>query len=160
MLTMEYTGTLVIETCCHENCGMTFAMPDDFNKQKRRDHAYWYCPRGHSQHYTGESDLEAAKRRENQAHESERFAWTAAEAARDQAQAAQRSASALRGHLTRVRNKIANGVCPVPGCRRHFDNVQAHIASQHPDFRVTDPESGRPTTVAEITHSTKEKEHV
>ena len=149
-LTMEFTGTLVIETCCHETCGMTFAMPDAFHRQKRRDHTNWYCPRGHSQHYTGESDLEAAKRREAAARSRESAAWAAAGAARDQARAAQRSISALRGHLTRVRNKIANGVCPVPDCRRHFDNVQSHIATQHPDFRVTDPDSGKLTTIAEI----------
>lgn len=34
-----------------------------------------------------------------------------------------------------IKNRIAKGVCPVPGCRRSgFTKVMAHIASKHPDW--------------------------
>jgi len=34
--------------------------------------------------------------------------------------------------LTRMTNRIAFGVCPC--CHRHFDNLQRHIATKHPEF--------------------------
>ena len=53
----------------------------------------------------------------------------------DQLAAAERSARAYRGHLTRMRNRIAAGVCPVPGCRRTgLTQTLRHIASQHPEW--------------------------
>jgi len=134
-LTMNYTGTLAIETCVTESCGMAFAIPAEFQQQKRRDHKGFYCPRGHSQYYPGESDLEKAERLRKQAIAQRDAAHASAGAARDQAAAAERSARATRGHLTRIRNKIANGVCPVAGCKRHFDNIQAHLTTQHPGWQ-------------------------
>lgn len=142
-LTMQYTGTLVIETCCHDDCQMTFAMPQDFVTQKRRDHKTWYCPRGHSHFYNGESDLERAKRLQRAAQEDAAYAWTAVEAARDQARATARSNAALRGVITRARNKITAGVCPVGNCRRPFSNVREHIQHEHPGWHLTDPETGK-----------------
>lgn len=134
-LTMQYTGTLAIETCC--NCGITFAMPQDFMARARRDHDLWfYCPQGHRQHYIGETEEQKLARQLRSARMDEQ--WY-----RDQLHASERSKAALKGHLTRARRKIANGVCPVGNCRRHFDNVQAHIASEHPQWSVTDPETGK-----------------
>lgn len=145
--TMTYTGTLVLETCCHDTCLMSFAMPSDFKQARKRDHKMWYCPRGHGQYYTGESDLERAERLRKEAREREDYAWTAAEAARDQARAAARSNAALRGVITRARNKIAAGVCPVGNCRRPFSNVREHIQHQHPGWHLTDPETGKDATL-------------
>lgn len=141
--TTTYTGELVIVQCGAVNCGVVFALSDNYVNARRADHATWYCPNGHARHYPGESELEKAKRLRKVAIEDANRAWTALGAANDQRRAAERSAAALRGHLTRARNKIANGVCPVGNCRRHFDNVQAHIATEHPTWHVTDPETGK-----------------
>lgn len=143
MATMTFTGTLVVETCCRENCGMQFAMPEDFGTQKRRDHKTFYCPRGHGQSYTSESDLERAERLRLAARQEANDGWAPFSASQDQLQAERRSKAALKGQLTKARNKIANGVCPVGNCRRHFDNVQAHISTEHPTWHVTDPETGK-----------------
>lgn len=134
-LTMNYTGTLAIETCGH--CGITFAMPVDLMTAAKRDHDVWFwCPLGHKIHYLGETEAQRLARQLKQARSNRQ--WY-----QDQLHASERSKAALKGHLTRARNKIANGVCPVGGCRRHFDNVQAHIATEHPDWSVVDPETGK-----------------
>lgn len=135
-LTMEYTGTLTIVTCPNKACAATYAIPEALEVARRRDHSTVYCPFGHTWHYPGESDLEKAERLRQNAEQRARWAETRAAAAHDQADAAERSARAYKGHLTRARNKIANGVCPVGNCRRHFDNVQAHIQSEHPSWRM------------------------
>lgn len=138
---MEYTGTLTIVTCPHRECGMTYAIPNTLYNQSRHDHKSIYCPLGHGWHYTGESDLEKANRLRRDAEARLRNAQASRQAAWDQAAAAERSARAYRGHLTRMKNQIANGVCPVNKCRRHFDSVQAHIATMHPEWAAKNPEA-------------------
>lgn len=142
-LTQEFVGTLVIVTCGADGCSLTFGMSQEFYDARRKDHRTWYCPDGHPRCYNGESDLQREKRLRAAAERSRSAAWAHATAADDQRRATERSNRALRGHLTRARNKIANGVCPVGNCRRHFDNVQAHIASEHPSWSVMDPETGK-----------------
>lgn len=133
--TLTDTSRLVVEECC--NCGIRFAMPNDFRDQCLNNHGkLFYCPNGHAQHFSGETDAQKFKRQLEAARRDS--TWY-----RDQLYASERSKAALKGHLTRARNKIANGICPVGNCRRHFENVQAHIASEHPQWHVTDPETGK-----------------
>lgn len=136
--TMTYTGTLVVTACW---CGIQLAVPNSLYGKAQNDSDFAiYCPLGHSFVYR-ENDAERANARAKRAEADAKRAWAAATAARDQAHAAERSARAYRGHLTRLRNKIAAGVCPVTGCRRHFDNVQAHIQGQHPTWAAEHPEA-------------------
>ena len=59
--------------------------------------------------------------------------WQArATALQDQLEAAIRDAEAQRVALARIRQRIANGVCPC--CQRSFGNVRAHMETQHPDY--------------------------
>lgn len=56
---------------------------------------------------------------------------------REQLASERRSAAALRGHITRLKNRIVAGVCPVPGCKRSgFSNVMRHVASKHPEWHA------------------------
>lgn len=123
-LTMPYAGTLAIEECC--NCHIAFAMPAEFMQQARGagPKVTFYCPRGHAQHYTV-SEVQRLKDRLERAE-------ARASAARDQADAAERSRRAYKGELTKVRKRIGNGVCPC--CNRHFANVERHMAGQHPGY--------------------------
>lgn len=143
--TLSYTGTLRITTCW---CGIAMALPQDLYDYISRDRRRsGYCPLGH-EWVVGDAENDRLKREAKEAQEraalharQAEFARTARDAAWDQARAAERSAAAYKGHATRLRNRIANGVCPVAGCRRHFDNVQAHIEGQHPDWAAEHPEA-------------------
>lgn len=141
--TMSYTGTLVITSCW---CGIRLAIPEDLHAMARRKGTAVFCPLGHEFVY-GDTEIDRLKREAKEAKERAAlharqavFARTSRDAAWDQARAAERSAAAYKGHATRLRNRIANGVCPVAGCRRHFDNVQAHIEGQHPEWAAEHPE--------------------
>lgn len=136
--TLNYTGTLVITSCW---CGIALAIPNDLYRKMQNDsRANAYCPLGHSFVYA-KNEADRERERADRAERDARLARAARDAARDQAAAAHRSAIAYKGHATRLRNKIANGVCPVAGCRRHFDNVQAHIEGQHPEWAADHPEA-------------------
>ena len=135
MKTIAYsaTGVLVKVTCW---CSIPFAIPESLYEQTQGpNHTSFFCPVGHSCTYKS-NEFDRTK---------ENLAWyeSALERTQQELGRTERSRSALKGQLTKTRNKIANGVCPAPGCRRHFDNVQAHIASEHPDLKVIDPETGK-----------------
>lgn len=116
----------VVESCCYEDCNLTFAMTREFYNRVRNDHSWWFCPLGHTQHYTGTSNEQ--KLRDAAARET---------ALRDQLEASIRDAEAQRVELARIRQRIANGVCPC--CNRSFGNVRQHMARQHPEYAVDLP---------------------
>lgn len=124
VLTLPVGERLVTETCY--SCGVLFAMAEDFFDHRQSDQKNFYCPAGHQQHYVGKSDrqkLDEAAARET--------------ALRDQLEASIRDGETQRVELARIRQRIANGVCPC--CNRSFGNVRQHMANQHPDYAVDLP---------------------
>ena len=125
---------LVELDCCV--CGLLFGVPPNFARDRREDGASWWCPNGHNQYFTETESarlrrqLEAAQRQAQDARRSEEF-W------RERNAASQRSVSAYRGQLTKVRRRVGNGVCPC--CKRTFKNLQDHMEGQHPDYKEPQP---------------------
>lgn len=126
------TTEIIVGHRCGE-CGILFGMPDDFLTQRKRDGKTFYCPNGHGRHYS-ETEAQRLKKQLERAQQNYEYMRNSRDAARDQADSAERSRRALKGVVTRQRNRAAAGVCPVDGCHRHFQNLQRHIAGQHPDF--------------------------
>lgn len=44
------------ETCCREECHVTFWITCDMQTRFKKTHESFYCPNGHAMHYTGEND--------------------------------------------------------------------------------------------------------
>jgi hypothetical protein len=122
------------------SCGVVFAITAEYEDRRRADGQGFYCPNGHRSSWS-ESEATRQSKRADEAIRQRNAAWVSHDAARDQALAAERSARAYRGHLTRMRNYLANGVCPVGECRRNFANVRAHISKQHPQWAQNHPEA-------------------
>lgn len=135
---MAETTFVTLETiaCC--SCGIVFGVPQAYEQKRREKHDTFYCPNGHSLHFPGKTEAEqlrdklaAARAREDQL--SARLA--------DQMDATEherRRAMGFKGALTKTNKRVGNGVCPC--CSRSFQNLQRHMASQHPGY------SGEPTT--------------
>jgi hypothetical protein len=120
-LTYTETATLVSEECY--SCGVLFGIPNSMQRRLRDTHAPFYCPNGHAQSYTGQSEAEKARRR---AAELERRL-----ASRDDDLRAERMAhSATKGQLTRTRKRADAGVCQ--HCHRSFVKLARHVAHMHP----------------------------
>lgn len=118
---------LVAVHCC--DCGTPFGIGREFQKARRADERTFYCPNGHAQHYPKPKRTEADRLREQLD-----AARSLAQRERERRESAERSARAHKGVATRVKNRAAHGVCPVPSCKRSFANVARHVAGQHPDF--------------------------
>lgn len=135
--TLTFTGELTITTCW---CGIAMALPADLYRHAQNHKGFAvHCPLGHTWVFT-ETETERQRKRAESLERQLRMSREATQWERDQRLAGERSNAAYRGHLTRLRNKIANGVCPVADCRRHFDDVQAHIATKHPAWAAEHPE--------------------
>jgi hypothetical protein len=133
--TLTYTGVLAIEECY--SCHIRFAMPEDFQRRCREagPKMTFHCPLGHAQCYSVSDAQRLREQLDGWRRRAER-AETLAVAANDQATAAERSKRAYKGHLTRERKRIGNGVCPC--CSRHFTNVERHMRGQHPGYAASE----------------------
>lgn len=138
----RHTYGLTVRLEVHEcpTCGIVWGAPEDYYQQRRKDGQSFYCPNGHTLSYK-ETEADRQRKRAEQLERRLRGETDRADRWRDNAERERRSAIAYKGHLTRIRKRIVNGVCPVPGCKRSgFTKVMAHIASQHPDWLHDHPE--------------------
>ena len=112
-------------------CGIQIAAPDNFVQKCRENLSPFYCANGHRAYFQDSettrlrAELETARRERD---------W--AQKGRDKAQ---RSAAAYKGNVTRIKGRIANGVCPC--CNRSFENLSRHMKTKHPSFDPKDAES-------------------
>ncbi|KJL49518.1 hypothetical protein RS84_00231 [Microbacterium hydrocarbonoxydans] len=123
MSTQTYTGTLTIVEC--PACHMDFGVTPQFVEARRNDHKSFYCPTGHSMNYGQKSEAEMLRERL-------RFTEGALTHTRDQLQMTEYQRRAQKGQNTRLKNRIAAGVCPC--CNRSFQDLRRHMAGQHPDY--------------------------
>lgn len=99
-------------------CGVVIAMVDEFYDRRLHDHRNYFCPSGHSQHFTSESEAEKNARllREEQA----RHQRTLQRANEEQA---------AKDKLARKLKRVGRGVCPE--CNRTFNNLARHMHCKH-----------------------------
>lgn len=129
MSTLLGSLTLVEIECA--NCITHFAMDEALQRRCRETGREFYCPNGHSNWYKN-NDLDRLKKENASLIKQRDWAEDSAARARDQAEHERRQKAAIKGQLTKTRNRIANGVCPC--CNRSFTNVRRHMADKHPDF--------------------------
>ena len=111
---------LETETCCE--CGVPFAMPDYMRSRRLLDGKYFYCPNGHSQHYT-KSEVQ---RLQEKLAEQTRAATSMAE----RAMAAENAEQKAQREINRMKKRAAAGVCPC--CNRTFQQLARHMKTKHP----------------------------
>ena len=134
--TLTFTGTLTITHC--GVCQIPHAIPAELYEDRLNNGGDWWCPNGHKLHFITTKSQEmkaelAAERRRRERSEARETS------VRDQLGATERS---LRGHKaakTRIKNRIAAGVCPC--CSRSFQDVRRHMVGQHPDYARTEDQS-------------------
>ena len=119
------TTTYTVIDCC--SCGALFAVPTDVNDELVDSGRSFCCPNGHSQSYTNSTARQLQKAKDDLAREQARHDQTRAD--RD---ATERSRRATKGQLTRVKNRVAKGVCPC--CNRSFEDLAAHMTTKHPEY--------------------------
>lgn len=122
------------------NCCITFAMAARFVSDRREDHKTFYCPQGHTNYFAGLSETERLKSVLAQKDRDLTWQRNRAERSEKRAEAAQRRLTAIRGVVTRTKNRIAKGKCP--RCSEQFPNLAKHMADTHPEYAVDSMKTG------------------
>lgn len=120
---------------CH-SCGYApFAIPTHMAQQRRKDGKNFFCPMGHTLAW-GESEND--KLRQERDRLKQQVAYKDDEIAHQKRyrESAERSARAMKGVATRLKNRAAAGLCPC--CGRSFRQLSMHMKKKHPDFRGAD----------------------
>jgi hypothetical protein len=131
MSTTNYADDIDIELrlmaieCC--SCGVPFGIGAHFQKARRADQRTFFCPNGHSNYYPAPKRTEADRLRDQLD-----AARSLAQRERERRETAERQRSAARGQVTRIKRRVANGVCPC--CNRSFADLRRHMTGQHPDY--------------------------
>lgn len=112
-------------------CHMWFGLEASYLADVRLTGELFYCPAGHHIRY---ADNENQRLKDELAREKHRREQAQAEADRQRERVDQRDRSlvAVRGHHTRLKRRVAAGVCPC--CNRSFQNLHRHMAGQHPNY--------------------------
>lgn len=133
-LTTGMTITMFLTDCA--NCGVVFAVTDTFDQKRRTDGQTFYCPNGHPLTY-GENDLDQERKARKRAEQRANDLARDRDSLRWHLDHERKSKAAYKGQLTKVKNRVKNGVCPC--CNRTFVNLQRHMQSQHPGWH-TEPQ--------------------
>jgi hypothetical protein len=126
----EYV-TLETVICCE--CACPFAIPQQLKQGLKDSGNLFYCPNGHSQHYS----LSTVQRLKDELAEKERYAKYREETLKDLRERNEHLSNVVRvtkGHVTRQKNKlkrVAAGVCPC--CDKTFADLAEHIKTVHPE---------------------------
>lgn len=127
---------LVMITCC--NCATRFGMANGIYQSRLKDGGSFWCPNGHSQHFT-DNELSRTKKalaQKEQELESQKKRTEWMERDRDihrnASKSNERRARSIKGHATRLRKRLAQGQCPC--CPEVFQDLAAHIAEKHPRY--------------------------
>jgi len=132
--TMTAIQALTIYEC--PACGIAHAIPDTLAAKRYQEGGDIYCPHGHP---WGWHKNTAVKKLERQLQWERRLRDQAEASLRNSRQYSEqleKSRRATKGHLTRLKNRVAHGVCPC--CKRTFKQLAAHMKRMHPQYVETD----------------------
>jgi hypothetical protein len=113
-------------------CGVVYGLNERMRshaEERGNSEITWYCTNGHSLVYPGKSEAQKLRAKLNRAEATNTHL-------RDQRDATERSRRALKGQVTKVKNRVAKGVCPC--CNRSFPDLHAHMQTKHPDYAPTE----------------------
>lgn len=120
--TISTTADLIIEDCY--KCAVQFAMPISLQRKCKEKGQTFYCPNGHGQVYRT-TDLQRARScADREKKRADRF-----QAEARHLECRRRGEKSV---TTRMKNRLASGVCPC--CNKRFPDVGAHISEKHPHY--------------------------
>ena len=107
-------------------CGHMVWLDEDHVREIKKTKESFYCPRcGNTNYFPAKT--EEQKLRAELEHQTKLTQW-----AKMEAKHSENRRRAEKAAKTRIKNRIAKGVCPC--CNRAFENVQRHMATKHPDY--------------------------
>jgi hypothetical protein len=127
---LDHTVRLTTIACCQ--CGIIFGLPASLEESLRKSHDWFFCPAGHTQHFTGESDVERLQKEKAALQKKLEWAQRSAQLATDEATKTAKKLDRANKERKALKKRIKEGLCPC--CHESFPNLQTHMQENHPDF--------------------------
>jgi len=112
-------------------CGVRYGVDRVYQEKKYQEGGRWKCPNGDPLIYR-ENEADRLRKLLEQAEQTIQIERANKETANRRAVSAEMSRRVTKGHLTRLRQRVAHGVCPC--CGRTFQQLARHMANKHPNF--------------------------
>lgn len=123
---------LSAEMCC--KCGFTTWMAEEFRQQCKTDKKSFYCTScGQGQGWFGDNEADKLRKQLERANAETERQRKLREWAEQETRNQELRLRAQKGATTRIKNRVANGVCPC--CTRSFGDLKRHMATKHPDYQ-------------------------
>ena len=119
--TYRTSSVLKVEEC--PVCFILYAVPDSLIERRHDEGGSWYCPNGDSICFTTPKLAAEQKRSAALADEGDRLRRDNLRLSDDLMDKAK--------ELRRIKRRTQAGVCSL--CNRHFENVERHYKTKHPD---------------------------
>lgn len=114
-----------IITCARADCGVQFAITEEYEQRRREDHKGFKCPNGHGNVYRGENEAERLKREKGELERELDGAYSKLNETSESLRETERS-------FGKMRQRLRNGLCPC--CNRSFGNLRKHMETKHGGF--------------------------
>lgn len=113
------------------SCSGTYALAERYRAHKEQIGGGWHCPYCQtSWGYFDNNENRLLKRQLHEKDEQLKREQKRTEWAKNEAAISERRRAALKGQVTKIKNRVGNGVCPC--CNRTFANLGRHMTHQHP----------------------------
>lgn len=89
-------------------CDTVYAVLQRYIDERRKDHETFYCPNGHRRHFPQKSDEELLKEQLTHCKADRDFWINGHSREKNGRKSAERSRSALRGVITKMKGKVVN----------------------------------------------------
>lgn len=130
----KYVTVELTEINCGE-CGGTYAINERYREQMYQKGGSWNCPYCDcGWGYSNNNENSKLKKQLAAEKRGRKLAERQAKREREEARYQANCARAQKAAKTRIKNRIAAGVCPC--CNRTFKQLAAHMKNKHPDYKV------------------------
>lgn len=113
-------------------CGGSYAINERYRETKHTSGGYWNCPYCKCSWGYGTSEIERVRKQLAAETAARERAQQRATELRASVEHERKRVQGYQGALTKVKKRVGKGTCPC--CQRHFQNVQRHMATQHPEY--------------------------
>lgn len=124
---------MMLTITCHK-CSIKYGVPDYWLTTRKEDGNTIWCPNGHTAAYGVEGEADRLRRERDKLKQDIAYWEDNSQRQRETIEAERRTASALRGQITKLKKRASAGVCPC--CNRTFAQLRNHMRTQHPEYIV------------------------
>lgn len=130
---MLFGETYMFSHCIE--CGVGYIVPYSMWKQQAEQGGTHQCINGHSQGWIKgqNTEIDKIRRERDRLKQNEAYLHDKIREQKERKEEAQRRASAMKGVVTRTKNRVGAGICPC--CNRSFASLAKHMAHKHPEYR-------------------------